>query len=178
MQLAATPAPSTFRPAPGTLPGEAQFLDRPGGEGAPAPADAVAQVVIQFPMNFMARAAQDVRLGRVLEQHASLEDARQGARALAVGRTSLGVVRNARGSFDVAELLLFDNDQMGIDPARNHDLQLIMGPDPARTRVVQSIHLLKDPGARPVLEGLWIRGGNTFIEFDAHGDGLVSFNHA
>lgn len=160
------------------LPGEAQFLDRPGGSDAPAPKDAVAQVVIQFPKNFMAKAAQDVRLGHVLETHASLEDARHGARTLAHGRTSLGIVRQADGQFSVAELLLFDNDQMGIDPQRNASIPLGFGPDPARTRIVQTIHQLREPGGRPVLEGLWIRGGNTYLEFDANGDGTVTFNHA
>ena len=171
MQL--TTAPSTPK-----LPGQATFLDRPGGDDAPAAPNAVAQVVIQHPKNFMARTAQDVRMGSVLETHASLEDARWGARALAVGRTSLGVVRQVDGSFGVAELLLFDNDLMGIDPARHKDMPLAFGPDPARTRVVETIHQLREPGDRPVLEGLWTRGGATYIEFDENGDGTVTFNHA
>lgn len=153
-------------------------VDRPGGPDAPASADTVAQVRIMFPMNFGATLLHDVRLGARLERHATLDDARQGARTLAHGKASIGVVREQGGGFSVAELVVFDNDQMGIDPKHHKDMQLILGPDPARTRVVQSIHLLKDPGSRPVLEGLWIRGGNTFIEFDANGDGNVTFNHA
>jgi hypothetical protein len=175
---ATTPAPVDNTFPPKGLPGGAWFRDRPGGENAKPADNAVAQVVIQFPMNFMATALQDVRMGTVLETHASLEDARQGARALAVGRTSLGVVRQLDGKFGVAELLLFDNDQMGIDPTFHKDMPLAFGPDPARTRIVQSVHLLKEAGERPTLEGLWIRGGNTYIQFDANGDGNVSFNHA
>lgn len=170
MQLTTTPAAAT--PAPVRTGFEVP--DR----GVPSAPNAVARVKVTFPMNFMATAAQDVLLGTVLAQHATLEDARQGARELAVGRTSIGVVRNARGSFDVAELQVFNNDQMGPDPKHDQLMPLAFGPDPARTRIVESIHLLKDPGGRPVLQGLWIRGGNTYIEFDANGDGNVSFNHA
>lgn len=187
--LAPTTAPTTpsrVAPAPGPhhprfpnpdLPGGAWTLDRPGGAGAPAAANVVGQVVIEFPMNFRAKVAQDLRLGRVLETHASIDDARHGARVLAVGRTSLGVVRQPDGAFGVAELLLFDNDQMGLDEFQYRDMNLIMGPDPARTRVVASVHQLREPGNRPVLEGLWTRGGNTYWSFDATGDGHVSFNH-
>lgn len=153
-------------------------VDRPGGPDAPASADTVAQVRIMFPMNFGATLLHDVRLGARLEWHATLADARQGARTLAPGRASIGVVHEQGGGFSVAELVVFDNDTMGIDPKVHEDTQLILGRDPARTRIVQSIHLLKDPGSRPALEGLWIRGGTTFIEFDANGDGNVTFNHA
>jgi hypothetical protein len=146
--------------------------------GVPSAPNAVARVKITFPMNFMATAAQDVLLGAVLGHRDSLEDARQAARELAFGRTSLGVVSSRTGGFDIAELEVFNNDQMGPDPTTDQLIPLAFGPDPARTRIVESIHLLKDPGSRPVLQGLWIRGGNTFIEFDANGDGNVTFNHA
>ena len=146
--------------------------------GVPSAPDAVARVKVTFPMNFMATAAQDVLLGTVLGHRASVEDARFAARQLAVGRTSLGVVAAAGGGFDIAELNVFNNDQMGPNPARDQLMPLAFGPDPARTRIVESIHLLKDPGGRPVLDSLWIRGGNTMIEFDANGDGSVTFNHA
>jgi hypothetical protein len=147
-------------------------------DGTPSAPNAVARVKVTFPMNFMATAAQDVLLGAVLGHKDKLEDARFAARQLAVGRTSLGVVAAKAGGFDIAELDVFNNDQMGPDPKQDALMPLAFGPDPARTRIVESIHLLKDPGSRPVLQGLWIRGGNTYIEFDANGDGNVSFNHA
>lgn len=154
-----------------------QGVDRPGGPDAPAPANAVAQVRMMFPMNFGASVLQDVRLGARLATHATLEEATNSARDLAHGRTSVGIVRE-QVSYAVAELLVYDNDTMGIDPAVHRDTPLLFGQDPARTRIMQSVHLLEDPGARPVLEGLWTRGGNTYIGFDANGDGTVTFNHA
>ncbi len=150
---------------------------RPGGPGAKPAANVVAQVNLTFPSNFGSQGLIDVTAGPALQTFAKLDDAIWGARALAAGRASLGVVKQADGAFTVNELTVPDIIAMTTDWNRVKNVTLVMGPDPILPRAIDDLRPLADgTPAHGQLQAVWTRSGNT--RWDNFGGKFgVGFNH-
>ncbi|MCW2922304.1 MAG: hypothetical protein JWL76_2178 [Thermoleophilia bacterium] len=151
---------------------------RPGGPGAKPSAHVVAQVNLTFASNFGAQGLIDVTAGPALQTFAKLDDALWGARALAAGRASLGVVKQADGAFTVNELTVPDVIEMGTHWDHVRDVTLIMGADPILPRVIDDLRVLSDGSPEHgQLQAVWTRSGNTKWTPGTDGRFRVSFNH-
>lgn len=173
----ASPAPAVVPAAakPFTWPNVGTF--RPGGPGAAPAANVVAQVNLTFPSNFGAQGLIDVTAGPALQTFSTLDDAIWGARGLAAGRASLGVVKQADGAFTVNELTVPDIIAMTTDWDGVRNVTLVMGPDPTLPRNIDDLRPLADgTPEHGQLQAVWTRSGNT--RWDAAADRFhVGFNH-
>ncbi len=177
MQLTASAPMTTPVAAPAAQPTWPNVgVIRRGGPDAPAAANVVAQVNLTFPGNFGAQGLIDVSAGAALATFSTLDDAIDGARPLAAGRASLGVVRQVDGSFTVNELTVPDVISIQADWDQVKDVTLVVGHDPVIPRTIDDIRQLVDMPDHGQLMSIWTRGGNT--RYDAH-DGRFTgaFNH-
>ncbi|MCW2927498.1 MAG: hypothetical protein JWM86_1466 [Thermoleophilia bacterium] len=151
---------------------------RPGGPDAGPSRLTVAQMRLEFPSRFGAQGLVDVKAGYVLGEFGSLEDARWGARTLAEGRASMGVIRQPNGRFTVSELLVPDVIEPVQDWTHVKDVTLILGPDPILPRQFAGLQRLADgTPEHGELMSVWTRSGNTRWDVGADGEFAVTFNH-
>lgn len=138
---------------------------RPGGpNSAPGP-NVVGQAHVTLPMNFGLEGWLDIEAGAKLGSFSSLADAQQGVYQLAIGRPSVGIIRD-KDAFHVTELTVPDFISQPIDGtwADVRQTPLVLGQDPARIRSIEGVRVLRDRGDRPELLDVFVRGGMQRIE--------------
>ncbi len=171
------PAPAATSPVADDVTWPNIGVIRRGGPDAPPAADVVAQANLTFPKNFGAQGLIDVTAGTALQAFTTRDEAIRGARALADGRASIGVVLQADGTFTVNELTVPNIVSISPDWDRVKGVTLVMGPDPVIPRSIEDLRQLRElPAGNGQLQSVWTRSGNT--RWDVfEGAFRVAFNH-